>query len=143
MGDQPHDRSPRAFLDRLRNATNAHDVDAIVACFGPDYRNDTPAHPERSFTGNEQVRRNWEMILSAVPDVTADVLSYTVDGSTVWSEWEHRGTRPDGNPHLMRGVIIFGVDDGLATSARFYLEPVEHGEGGHSEFISRQLGSRP
>jgi hypothetical protein len=41
-------------LARLERATNAHDVNALVACFAPDYRNDTPAHPKRSFTGREQ-----------------------------------------------------------------------------------------
>ena len=30
----------------------------------------------------------------------------------------------------MRGVIIFGVADGRASWARFYLEPVDPGEGG-------------
>ena len=48
----------------------------------------------------------------AIPDVTRDVLRCAVDGDTVWTEWEHRGTRRDGSPHLMRGVIIFGVADG-------------------------------
>ena len=38
-----------------------------------------------------------------------------------------RGTRRDGQPHLLRGVVIFEVADGEATSARFYLEPVEAG----------------
>ena len=40
------------------------------------------------------------------------------------------GTRPDGEPHLMRGVIIFEVDaeQHRARAARFYLEPVDHGE---------------
>ena len=50
-------------LGRLIQATNAHDIDAIVACFAPAYRNDTPAHPARSFTGRDQVRRTWEQIL--------------------------------------------------------------------------------
>ena len=132
-----------AFLDRLCRATNAHDIDAIVDCFRDDYRNETPAHPDRSFVGNDQVRRNWEMILSAVPDLHAEVTNSVVDGSTVWSEWEQRGTRPDGNAHAMRGVIIFEVEDGLAVSARFYLEPVEDGGGNNNQFIPRQLGSRP
>lgn len=139
----PDAGGPAALLDRLCRATNAHDLDAIVACFTSDYRNETPAHPERSFTGRDQVRRNWEMILSAVPDVSVEVSGVVVDGSTVWSEWEHRGTRPDGTPHLMRGVIIFGVDDGLASWARFYLEPVEQAGGSNDEFIPRHFGSRP
>ena len=33
---------------RLERATNARDLDAVVACFARDYRNDTPAHPDRS-----------------------------------------------------------------------------------------------
>jgi len=61
-------------LARLEGAANAHDLNALVACFAPDYRNDTPAHPERSFTGREQVRRNWEQIFAFIPDITATVL---------------------------------------------------------------------
>ena len=100
-------------MQRLQRATNDHDLEALVACFSADYRNETPAHPERGFTGREQVRANWTQIFAAIPDVTCEVLRCAVDGDTVWSEWEHRGTRPDGTPHLMRGVVIFGVDDGL------------------------------
>ena len=132
---------PAALLERLCRATNAHDIEAIVACFSPEYRNETPAHPARSFVGRDQVRRNWDMILSGVPDLTAEVLRSSVDGSSIWSEWEHRGTRRDGSPHVMRGVVIFGVEDGLAAWARFYLEPVEAGGGDNNQFIPRQVGT--
>ena len=107
-----------AVLARLERATNAHDLNALVACFDPDYRNDTPAHPERSFTGREQVRRNWQQIFAAVPDVTARVVRFAVNGNEAWSEWEHRGTRRDGSAHMMRGVVIFGVDNGSLIWAR-------------------------
>ena len=53
------------------------------------------------------------------------------------------GTRPDGSQHLMRGVIIFGVERGLAAWARFYLEPVEDAGGDYNEVISRQLRNTP
>src|SRR4029077_396647 len=65
---------PAAMVERLRVATNAHDLEAVVSCFAADYRNETPAHPERGFTGRDQVRRNWEQIFAAVPDVTAEVV---------------------------------------------------------------------
>ena len=126
-------------LARLERATNAHDVNALVACFAPDYRNDTPAHPERGFSGREQVRRNWEQIFAAVPDVTATVLRSAVNGEEVWSEWEHRGTRRDGSAHVMRGVVIFGVAHGLLTWARFYLEPVQEGGGNVEAAVRRQV----
>ncbi|HEY0520257.1 MAG TPA: nuclear transport factor 2 family protein [Ilumatobacteraceae bacterium] len=117
--------APINVVARLRNATNAHDLDAIADCFAEDYRNETPMHPQRGFSGREQVRSNWQHILGAVPDVTADVIREVADGDTIWSEWEMRGTRRDGATHLMRGVIIFGVADDRAVWARFYLEPVD------------------
>jgi ketosteroid isomerase-like protein len=135
---------PAGTLERLRRATNAHDIDALVACFAPEYRNETPVHPERSFTGRDQVRSNWEQIFAAIPDVTTEVVRSSVDGDTIWSEWEHRGTRPDGSQHVMRGVVIFGVQDGLAAWARFYLEPVQEGGGGVDAAVRRQVdGSGP
>jgi ketosteroid isomerase-like protein len=132
-------RGGAALVERLRKATNEHDVEGVVACFAADYRNETPAHPERSFVGNDQVRKNWTQIFAAVPDVTAEVLRCTVDGETVWTEWEHRGTRPDGSPHVMRGVVIFGVADGRAAWARFYLEPVQESAGTVDEAVRRQV----
>ena len=128
-------------LARLERATNAHDVNALVACFAPDYRNDTPAHPERSFTGREQVRRNWQEIFAAIPDITAKVLRSAVNGDETWSEWEHRGTRRDGSAHVMRGVVIVGVGNGLLTWARVYLEPVQEGGGNVDAAVRRQVAA--
>ena len=118
---------PASLLARLERSTNARDLNAVVACFAPEYRNDTPAHPERSFTGREQVRRNWEQIFAAIPDLTTKVLRSAVNGDEAWTEWEHRGTRRDGSMHVMRGVVIFGMANGQLTWARFYLEPVREG----------------
>ena len=128
-------------LARLERATNAHDVNAVVACFAADYRNETPVHPERGFTGREQVRRNWEQIFAGIPNVTAKVLRSAVNGDEVLSEWEHRGTRQDGSAHLMRGVIIFGLANELLTWARFYLEPVQEGGGNVDAAVRRQVGA--
>jgi hypothetical protein len=130
---------PAAVVQRLERATNEHDLETLVACFASDYRNETPAHPERGFTGQDQVRANWSQIFAAIPDLTCEVLGSAVEGDRVWSEWEHRGTRPDGTPHLMRGVIIFGVADGLAAWARFYLEPVQADAGTVDHAVRRQV----
>jgi ketosteroid isomerase-like protein len=135
---------PRAMVKRLTDAVNTHDLDALTRCFAEDYRNETPVHPARGFRGRAQVRRNWEQIFAGVPDITAEVHSIA-DSDTVWSEWEMRGTRRDGSPHLMRGVVIFGVEGNEATWARFYLEPVEEGGGDVDQTIRRvvTVGSSP
>ena len=39
----------------------------------------------------------------------------------------------------MRGVVIFGVGDGLAEWARFYLEPVDEGTGTVDDARRQQL----
>jgi len=137
MDEDTTDGGPAALARRLCRATNDRDLAGIVACFAPGYRNATPAHPQRGFTGREQVRRNWEQMFAAIPDLSAEILSTAVTGDTVWTEWEHRGTRPDGSRHLMRGVIIFGVADGLAEWARFYLEPVQD-DGADADAAVRQ-----
>ena len=130
---------PNAVVDRLLRATNARDLDALVACFADDYENETPAHPARSFRGPEQVRRNWEQIFAHVPDVRAEIVRRAVDGDTIWTEWEMTGTRGDGSAHQMRGVVIFGVRDGLASWARFYLEPVDDGAGRVDQAVRDQV----
>ena len=132
---------PSAVVQRLRAVTNAHDLDAIVACFASEYRNETPAHPARSFVGNEQVRRNWTQILAAIPDISTEILASAVSGTMVWTEWEHRGTRRDGPAHLMRGVIVFGIAGGLIASARFFLEPVEEASGDVKAAVQRHVGT--
>lgn len=139
MVQSAYSPEPLAVVERLRDATNAHDLEAIVACFSADYRNQTPVHPARGFVGNEQVRRNWTRILAAIPDVSTQLIAAHADGDTVWSEWEHRGTRVDGTAHLMRGVIVFGVRDGEIATARFFLEPVQEAGEGVDVAVQRQV----
>ena len=126
------------FLLALQQATNAHDLDALVSCFNPAYRNQTPAHPGRDFHGVSQVRANWREIFAFVPDVQSSVLCWVANGSDVWSEWEMSGTRRDGSQHLMRGVIIFGLQRGQAISARFYLESVDENNSADADAAVRQ-----
>src|SRR3954453_7204834 len=115
-----------ATVTRLLDATNRCDVEGIVACFSPEYRNETPAHPRRGFTGQDQVRRNWTAILSSMPDHRAEVTATAVNGDTGWTAWRKGGPRRAGAPHEMPGVRIFTIGgDGLFAAAPFYLEPAE------------------
>ena len=132
---------PSLVLGRLLAATNDRDLDRLVDCFSEDYVNETPVHPDRGFRGNAQVRQNWEQIFKFVPDLRATVVASSVTHDEVWSEWEMRGTRPDGSLHLMRGVIVFGVAGERIARARFYLEPAQDGGGTVDEFVRGQVGA--
>ena len=127
------------MVQRLLQATNDHDLEALVACFADDYENVTPAHPARGFRGGAQVRRNWEQIFAFVPDLRAEVARTAVDGDVVWTEWEMTGTRRDGSAHCMRGVVIFCVNGGVARWARFYLEPVDLSAGTVDDAVRKHV----
>lgn len=113
------------MLDRLLRAINTHDLDALVACFAPDYLNQTPAHPDHSFRGRDQVRKNWARILSSVPDLRAVLVDSAVVGEHVWAEWDWSGHQHSGAAFAMRGVTIFTLQDDTFSGVRFYMEPVQ------------------
>ena len=93
-------------LQRLVTATNAHDLDGLVACFADDYRLVMPNHPSRNFTGPGQVRRNWEQFFALIPDITGSITAAAAGPAEDqwWTEWQMSGTRLDGTSHLMGGV---------------------------------------
>lgn len=126
--------------ERLAAATNAHDLDALVACFDRDYQLEMPVHPSRNFRGNEQVRKNWSQFFAAMPDLRCTIVRATKDGDVEWSEWDMRGTRRDGVVFHMRGVILFTTRGDLITSARFYLEPVDAGSSTVDEAVRTAAG---
>jgi ketosteroid isomerase-like protein len=129
-----------ATVTRLLDATNTHDLEGIVACFSPGYRNETPAHPAQSFRGRDQVRRNWTTILGGVPDLRCTIAAHAVDGDDhVWTEWRMTGTRLDGSTHEMAGVVVFTLGGDLITASRFYLEPVERQGGTADEIVERLI----
>jgi ketosteroid isomerase-like protein len=134
--NEPH---ALATVTRLLDATNEHDLEGIVACFSPDYRNESPAHPAQSFTGSDQVRRNWTVILDGIPDLRCTIPALTVDGDQVWTEWRMTGTRRDGSTHEMAGVVVFTLPADLITASRFYLEPVEQQGGTADETVERLI----
>lgn len=134
---------PHEVLRTLEAAVDRHDIDALVDCFAADYVNETPAHPARGFRGREQVGANWRQIFAGVPDLRARVLRSVVRGSEAWSEWEMSGTRRDGRPHLMRGVVIFDTAGERIRAARFYLEPVDDSSSGVDEAVRAVVGATP
>lgn len=119
------DRDYVELIDRIIEAENSHDADRVAQLVAEDYRSETPLHPERDFTGREQVRRNWRAVFESVPDLEVELLRSAVDGSTIWLEMHMSGTQTDGTELDMRGVAIWGVEDGLLRWGRLYNEPVQ------------------
>ena len=121
---QTHSSSKLVF-ERMISALNRHDLDAMVACFAPDYRSEQPVHPERAFTGQAGVRKNWSFFFTTMPDYQVEVLNETVEGDTVWAELHFHGTQTDGTKHSTRGVSIQGISADQIIWARLYIESVQ------------------
>ena len=127
---------------RLVAAQNAHDIDALVACFASDYTSEQPAHPDRAFKGNAQVRKNWSSIFAGVPDFRAELLDSAVRGDTAWGEFDWRGTRHDGSALHSRGVIMGTVRDGKLAAARLYMSDVDEAGSGIDAAVEGMAGKR-
>jgi hypothetical protein len=113
------------LLFKLRDALNAHDIEAFIACFDEKYYSEQPVHPDRTFQGREQVRRNWASNFDEMPDFSAQLIRHAINNDSIWTEWEWQGTRRDNSKLFMRGVMIIGVQEGKITWGRLYVEPVE------------------
>ena len=119
------DATSAEVIERLRDAMNRHDLDAFLACIDSGYESEQPAHPNRGFSGRDQVEKNWRALFRATPDFHADVLGLAVETDTVWTEWHWTGTRAEGAPLDMRGVTLFRIANGRIVSGRLYMEETE------------------
>jgi len=108
-------------VERLNAAMNAHDIEAFVACFHPDYDSEQPAHPERAFRGRDQVRENWSAVFAGVPDFRSELVRASADGEV------DRGS--------CAGPCEEGGDEGVARSALG--QPAAHERAQHPPAVRR------
>jgi len=117
--------SSEALLFKLKDALNTHDIDSFVSCFDEKYFSEQPVHPDRTFQGREQVRKNWSSNFDEMPDFSVQLIRHVIHHDSIWGEWEWQGTRKDNSRLFMRGVLIFGVQNDRITWGRLYIEPVD------------------
>jgi ketosteroid isomerase-like protein len=133
--------APRDLLDRLTAAQNAHDLEAMLACFHEDYRSEQPLFPARTFQGLAQVRANWSALFEAIPDFHAEILRSAIDRDTVFVEIQWTGTKADGTPLEERGVLIIGIRDDRIAWARLYVDEVERDSPEIDAVVRRMAGT--
>jgi len=117
--------SPKLVFERMIQAANRHDLDAMVACFAPDFRSEQPYHPERNFVGRAGVRKNWSFFFSTIPDIQIDILGEVEEGDAVWAELHYHGTQTDGKQFAVKGVTLLGISADQIIWGRLYIEPVQ------------------
>ncbi|MBD3887521.1 nuclear transport factor 2 family protein [Phormidium tenue FACHB-886] len=111
-----------SVLLKMEAAINAHDIDTFVNGFSPDFVGEQPVHPERNFTGAEQVRKNWTALFAQVPDIQAKLITHTISDELGWSEWHWQGNHTNGTELDMRGVVVVGLRENAIAWARLCME---------------------
>jgi steroid delta-isomerase-like uncharacterized protein len=125
----------RKLADRLTDAMNDHDVEAVARCYAPDA---VLTSPDGTVHGREGAAAAIGRYLTAFPDLRVTSTTKVESGATAVDEWVFTGTNtgpietPDGQtiPPTGRAVNQCGIDigtveDGLITSHRIYWDQLE------------------
>lgn len=97
-------------LERLLDAFNAHDLDAVMSFFADDCVLETPRGPEswgRRFEGRDRVREGLAGRFAGIPDVHYGEDRHWVSENRGCSEWLLTGTTTEGKPIVVRGCDLF------------------------------------
>ena len=97
-------------LERMADAFNDHDLDAIMSLFAEDCVFESPRGPDpwgRRFEGADAVREGLGARFTSIPDVRYGEGSHFVAGDRGVSEWTLAGTTTDGVLIEVRGCDIW------------------------------------
>src|SRR5260370_1675475 len=98
--------STKEIFERMIQAANRHDLEAMVACFAPGFRSEQPLHPERDFTGQAGVRKNWSFFFTTIPGIQVDILHEVEERDMGWAELHYHGMQTDGKKFSVKGVTL-------------------------------------
>lgn len=114
-----------ALLETLFAAFNAHDADAVMACFAPAIVFDAAAGPEavgKRITGLDAVRAAFVGTWTSMPDVQWQVRRHAVFADRAVTEWLFTATAPAGGRIEVEGVDLFGFEGDLIVSKSAFRE---------------------
>jgi steroid delta-isomerase-like uncharacterized protein len=138
-----------AIVEEHVRCENSHDLDAIMATFGPDGRYDDEPWGDRR-TGRDGVRSYYGELLAALPDLVIEVNRRHAASESVVLEVTIRGTHLGpwrGLPATGRrvefplcGIFTFGDDDRLKGERIYYDRGMVLGQLGLFHEPSRPFG---
>jgi len=97
-------------LERMLDAFNRHDLDAIMSLFTDDCVFESPRGPDswgRRFVGTHEVREGLGARFAGIPDVHYGEGRHFVAGERGASEWTLTGTTTEGERLEVRGCDLW------------------------------------
>jgi len=115
-------------LERLLEAFNAHDIDAVMSFFADDCVLEMPRGPDpwgQRLEGRERVREGLASRFAGIPDVHYSDDRHWLAGDRGCSEWLLTGTSVEGQRIAVRGCDLFELRDGKIVRKDSYWKNVE------------------
>ena len=97
-------------LERLVDAFNAHEIDAVMSFFADDCVLEMPRGPDpwgRRLEGRQRVREGLASRFAGIPDVHYGDDRHWLAGDRGCSEWLLTGTSAEGEKIEVRGCDLF------------------------------------
>lgn len=98
------------LIRRFYAAFDAHDGDAMAACYTPDARFEDPAFGELR---GEQVGGMWRMLTGRAADLRVELQEHRAEGQEGSAHWIARYTFSTGRPVVNDIQASFRFEDGL------------------------------
>jgi len=125
----------RRLFDRLTDALNDHDLEAVASGYAPDVE---VTSPDGTFQGRDQATAMLASYFTAFPDMRVTTSAKLETGDMVADEWILTGTNtgpietpdgrtiaPTGKGVSLHGADVGTVEGGLVTSHRIYWDQLE------------------
>jgi ketosteroid isomerase-like protein len=115
-------------LERLLDAFNAHDIDAVTTFFADDCILEMPRGPDpwgRRLEGREEVREGLASRFAGIPDVHYADDRHWLVGDRGCSEWLLTGTSAGGERIAVRGCDLFEFRQGKIVRKDSYWKILE------------------
>ena len=125
----------REVTDRLTEAVNHEDLDAVTSCYSPDA---VVIAPEGTYKGRDQIAEYFQAWFTPFSEISADVTTKAAWGDQALDEWSLSCTNTGpldmptgetvpatGKRVTVRGVDICTVEDGLIVEHHVYYDQVE------------------
>ncbi len=114
-----------ATVERFGEATNRHDVDAMMVLMTDNvvFENTFPPPDGERREGQAAVRAAWEDLFGAAPEAVFETEDSFVMGDRCVVCWRYRWAQDaPGKPGYVRGVDIFRVRDGKISEKLAYVK---------------------
>ena len=112
-----------ALIERFTEATNRHDVDAMMALMSDDVVFESTAPPEgRRFDGQAAVRACWDELFRGTPRARFETEEVIVSGDRCTARWRYFFDVDSADAASVRGVDVFRVIDGKIAEKLSYVK---------------------